>query len=222
MTALDSSRFEKLAVGYLAGGQARRLGGIDKAFIEIGGQTIFERQRGVLADIPVQILNANGDVSRFDATGLKVIPDTHQGHLGPLAGLLSLMAEVRSHHPKITHILSIATDAPFIPDDMAEQLLAEQDKTGADIVMAASFGRHHPVFALWPVMLADALESALIEEGIRKIDHFTASYHVELVDFTPSETASQGLRACDPFMNINRPEDIAAAERLLSQAGTEE
>ena len=218
MSAPVALPIEKLAVGYLAGGQARRLGGIDKAFIQIGGRSIFERQQAVLSAIPTQLLNANGDASRFDETGLRVIQDTHHGYLGPLAGLLALMASLRAEHPQITHMISVATDAPFIPTDMVQRLLSGHQASGADIIMAASFGRHHPVFALWPVRLAEALEVALIEDGIRKIDHFTARYQVEIIDFTPVDREHADIPQFDPFMNINRPDDIEAAEALISEA----
>ena len=74
--------------------------------------------------------------------------------------------------------------------------------------MAASGGRTHPVVGLWPVALAPALRHALVEEGLRKVDIWTARYRVAVVDF-PIETV-------DPFFNANRPEDLAEAERLVA------
>ena len=74
----------------LAGGLARRMGGGDKALIEIGGITILDR---VLATLSAQctdiIINANGDPERFADTGCVVIPDNVPGHPGPLAGILA-------------------------------------------------------------------------------------------------------------------------------------
>src|SRR5690348_7214353 len=74
----------------LAGGLARRMGGGDKARIELGGVTILDR---VLATLSAQttgiIVNANGDPARFADTGLTVVPDNIEGHPGPLAGILA-------------------------------------------------------------------------------------------------------------------------------------
>src|ERR1700687_5994641 len=74
----------------LAGGLARRMGGGDKARIEIGGVSILDR---VLATLSGQcagiIINANGDPERFADTGLTVVPDTVPGFVGPLAGILA-------------------------------------------------------------------------------------------------------------------------------------
>ncbi len=74
----------------LAGGLARRMGGGDKARIEIGGVTILDR---VLATLSAQctglIINANGDPERFADTGLTVVPDNVPDFAGPLAGILA-------------------------------------------------------------------------------------------------------------------------------------
>src|ERR1700693_3584786 len=74
----------------LAGGLARRMGGGDKALIEIDGVTILDR---VLACLSAQctgiIINANGDPKRFADTGLPVIADNVPGFAGPLAGILA-------------------------------------------------------------------------------------------------------------------------------------
>ncbi len=74
----------------LAGGLARRMGGGDKARIRIGGATILER---VLARLAPQcariVLNANNDPARFADTGLPILPDSVEGFVGPLAGILA-------------------------------------------------------------------------------------------------------------------------------------
>ena len=74
----------------LAGGLARRMGGGDKARIEIGGVSILDR---VLATLSGQctgmIINANGDPARFADTGVPVVPDNVPDYPGPLAGILA-------------------------------------------------------------------------------------------------------------------------------------
>ena len=75
------------------------------------------------------------------------------------------------------------------------------------IACAVSRGRTHPVVGIWPVALADALERALVDEGIRKIDCWTARYRLVEVEF-PADNV-------DPFFNAMVLEDLAEAERLL-------
>jgi molybdopterin-guanine dinucleotide biosynthesis protein A len=51
------------------------------------------------------------------------------------------------------------------------------------------------------------LRRALEDEDMRKIDRWTARYRLVTVEFP---TAPH-----DPFFNVNRPDDLADAERLL-------
>ena len=99
-------------------------------------------------------------------------------------------------------------DTPFLPRDLTARLYAAVEKDGADLACAASLGQTHPVFGLWRVDLAAALRRALVEEGIRKVDRWTARYKLVQVDFAADPV--------DPFFNANSPEDLAEAERLLA------
>src|SRR5690606_31130955 len=101
------------------------------------------------------------------------------------------------------------TDTPFFPQDLVARLLAAIEREGADLACAASAGRAHPVFGLWPVRLEPDLRAAMLEEGIRKVDVWTARHRLVEVPF-PADPI-------DPFFNTNRPEDLAKAERLLAR-----
>ncbi|MFZ8993136.1 MAG: molybdenum cofactor guanylyltransferase MobA, partial [Candidatus Puniceispirillaceae bacterium] len=79
---------------------------------------------------------------------------------------------------------------------------------GAEIAQAMSLHRRHPVFAIWPVAIAGALRDAVIDEGVRKIDDFTARYYCVTVEFAGTP---------DPFMNLNRPDDFDLATQILGQ-----
>ena len=193
----------------LAGGQARRMGGGDKCLRPLANRPILahviDRVRPQVGDL---LLNANGDPARFADFGLTVAPDVVDGFAGPLAGVLTGMEWARSHRPSCPWILTIATDTPFLPNDLAARLFATLEAEGAELACARSKGRSHPVFGLWPVRLADALRRAMIDEDIRKVDRFTSRYRLVEVEF---ETLPY-----DPFFNTNRPEDLIEAEQLLN------
>lgn len=195
-----------IAVGFLAGGLARRMGGVNKALLEIGGQTVLERQLAATAHHRVRLINANGDIRPFQPFDLPIVPDNISDYPGPLAGVLVCLDYLAKYHPEIPVLLSCATDAPFIPSDMAARLAAGRQAKKAELAQASSNGRRHPVFGLWPVSLRDDLRTALLQEGLRKIDHFSARYRTATVDFSGQP---------DPFLNMNQPEDIAKAETAL-------
>jgi molybdopterin-guanine dinucleotide biosynthesis protein A len=153
-------------------------------------------------------LNANGDPARFAAYGLPVVPDEVEGFAGPLAGVLAGLDWAARAVPGASHVASVATDAPFLPHDLVARLRAALERDGAELACATSGGRTHPVFGLWPIALRDALRRALVTEGVRKVDQWTARYRLAEAEFA--------MLPVDPFFNANRPEDLTAAERLIA------
>lgn len=199
----------------LAGGQSRRMGGGDKCLLNLGGkpllQHVIDRLEPQTSDI---VLNANGDPERFAAFGLPVIPDQVAGYAGPLAGVLAGLDWTRRHHPQARWIATAASDTPFFPRDFVERVLAAIGERYPAIGLAASGGRVHPVFGLWPTALADDLRQALAA-GTRKILDWTDTQDTVVVEFAAA-TCDGGV--IDPFFNANRPEDLAEAERFAGSS----
>ena len=196
----------------LAGGLARRMGGGDKCLRPLAGETLLAR---VIARTAPQvgplIVNANGDPARFASYGLPVVADVVEGYAGPLAGILTALDWAAEHAPYHPLVASFATDAPFLPRDLVATMVEARDLAGADLACAASGGRTHPVFGLWPVELRGDLRDALVEQGERKIDRWTASHRLVEVAFPCAPV--------DPFFNANREDDLAEAERLIVEHG---
>lgn len=197
----------------LAGGLSRRMGGGDKALRLLGQKTlldhVIDRMRPQVAAL---VLNANGEPARFARFGLPVVPDSIAGFAGPLAGILAGLDWAAANQPQCAHIVSVATDAPFLPVDLVARLARGMANAGAELACAASGGQLHPVIGLWPVNLREALREAVVVEGIRKVDQWTARYRLATVAF-PDETPG-----VDPFFNANRPEDLDRAATLASRA----
>lgn len=195
----------------LAGGLSRRMGGDDKMLRVVGGRTILARVIDRIGpQVDAMVLNANGDPARFAGYDLPVVADSVTGHAGPLAGVLTGMEWVVAAHPDCGWIVTVPTDAPFLPVDLVERMVEAVRRDGADMACAASGGRAHPVCGLWPVRLAGELRRAMVEEEIRKVDRWTARYRLVRVDWDTAPV--------DPFFNANRPEDLAEADRLLGEA----
>jgi molybdopterin-guanine dinucleotide biosynthesis protein A len=196
----------------LAGGQSRRMGGGDKCLRLLGGRTVLARILDIARpQVGPLVLNANGDPARFAAYGVPVAADVVEGYAGPLAGVLTGLDWARANAPGCDWVASFATDAPFAPGDLVVRFLAAVAAAGADLACAASGGRDQPVFGLWPVRLADDLRKAVVGEELRKVDLWTARYRLARVDWVRDPV--------DPFFNVNRPEDLAAAEAMLAAAG---
>jgi molybdopterin-guanine dinucleotide biosynthesis protein A len=195
----------------LAGGLARRMGGGDKARLTIGGVSILDR---VLARLTPQcgamIINANGDPARFADTGLLVVPDDVPGFAGPLAGILAGLDWLAANRPDLAFAVSVPGDCPFLPADLVGRLHGVRTAEGKPLACARSGTQTHPVVGLWPVAVRADLRRALVEEGLRKIDIWTARHGVAVADWPAIPV--------DPFFNVNTPEDAADAERLAKLA----
>jgi len=195
----------------LAGGRATRMGGGDKGLREVGGRRLIDhviaRLRSQCAGLAI---NANGDPARLAEFGLPVLPDSLPDHPGPLAGVLAGLDWAAGQGAEA--IVTAAADTPFLPHDLVARLEAAAGPSG--LCLAGSpdeEGRmqRHPTFGLWPVALRDDLRAAL-QGGLRKIVLWTDGHGAGLARFESAPF--------DPFFNVNTPEDIATAERLMGAA----
>jgi molybdopterin-guanine dinucleotide biosynthesis protein A len=190
----------------LAGGLAKRMGGGDKGLLRLWRRPMLEHVLDAIRpQVRAMALSANGDSRRFQQWGLPVLADPVPDNPGPLAGILAGMRWARAVHPGASLLLSVPTDTPLLPRDLVARLLQVRAQSGAAIVFAASAGRRHPVVALWPVALAEALAEALAG-GVRGVEQFAAPHGVAAAEF-PVEQA-------DPFLNINDHAELARAARL--------
>lgn len=200
----------------LAGGKARRLGGGDKGTQLLAGRPILTHICARLAPQSTRLLlNSNGDLGRWTGFGLPVIPDSLQGHLGPLAGVLSGLQWMRENAPHSSHLLTVPTDTPFLPLDLRQRLTRASFPRQAEIAYACSETRAHYVIALWCVDLIPALEDALKASAATgkglSLRQWIASRRYISVPW-PSVPIN-------PFYNINTPEELAEAEALLARHG---
>ncbi len=187
----------------LAGGEARRLGGIDKTLIPIGGKPILSL---ILERLQPQVdriaIGANGDPARFTGFGLPVLADQRRG-IGPLGGLLRALDWAAEQGAE--DLLTVPGDTPFIPSDLLRRLLPAP-------AVAASAGRRHHLVALWPVAWRDALAVHLdrLAPDVPRRAYgtlaFAAPRAMREVTFEVDGT--------DPFFNVNTGQDRAQAQAM--------
>ena len=181
----------------LSGGKGRRMGGVDKGLVDLGGKPMVAH---VLARLAPQVgnvlINANQNLDRYRALGYPVVSDTVGGFAGPLAGLHAGMTRANRDF-----VVTVPCDSPFLPEDPVARLAAALDREGAQLAVAKTFDQPHPVFAL---VRRDVLPNlaAFLERGGRKIDAWYAALGVVEVGFDDE---------ADAFRNINTADELAAA-----------
>jgi molybdenum cofactor guanylyltransferase len=187
----------------IAGGQSSRMG-VEKALLKLDGVTLLER---VLSRLRLQVdevaLNANGDPQRFGYHGLVVFPDVLTDVGTPLAGLHAALVEAEDKG--FDAVVTVPSDAPFLPLDLVARLTEAGDVTGA--AYARSGGQDHYLTGMWTTALAKPLEKLIREEGMRRVQDFCVKAR--------ARRAVWEARPHDPFFNINTPDDLKAAELVL-------
>jgi len=118
----------------LAGGQSRRMGGGDKALRPLGGISLLDRViERLRPQVEAMVLNANGDPARFARFALPVVADSVPGFAGPLAGVIAGLDWAAVERPDCPYVVSVATDAPFLPADLVARLAEGIEGAGADL-----------------------------------------------------------------------------------------
>jgi molybdenum cofactor guanylyltransferase len=190
----------------LAGGQARRLGGVDKALLPLGQGTVLDQLLARLRPQCVTLaISANSDPARFAAAGCPILPDAPGPSRGPLAGVLAGLDWVEERHD-LDWLLTVPGDTPFVPLDLVDRLRAAAETTGHPVARVSSAGRLHPLVALWSARLGPPLRDALHGRDQRRVRTFQDD--VGAVDVAWPAVSP------DPFFNINTPADLVEARGL--------
>lgn len=188
----------------LAGGLSRRMGGGDKVLLTVEGRTLVEHVTQRLApQCEGVILNANGELPRYENLHLPVVPDSIAGHLGPLTGILTALEWSATHRPHIEWVVSVPGDTPFIPLDLVRHLHEARRRSDQELACASSGQQVHFAVGLWPVSLREDLRRMLLDENMRRIGDWVGRHGYA--------QASWPIDPVDPFFNINTPDDWAQA-----------
>ncbi len=194
----------------LAGGAARRYGGLPKGLMELGGQRILDRVvdtlRAVTGEPPVLVANApEGPSWRPD---LRTISDVRPG-CGSLGGIHT--AVVSGAGP----VVCVAWDMPFVNPDLLRALV--QGSGGYDAFLPESDGRRgvEPLCAVYGPACAVAIERQLERGDLRAI-----GFHPDVkVGTLPLEQVRAFGEPDVLFFNVNSPEDLERAEAVWQQRG---
>jgi molybdopterin-guanine dinucleotide biosynthesis protein A len=193
----------------LAGGRSRRFGS-DKALASLAGMPLVNHVLArAMPQVEVFVVNAARDFTPAAEFGLPLIQDIIGPDRGPLAGLHAGMTWALENVPSARCVASFAVDCPLIPEDLVARL-GEASEAGTRVVIAASNGRIHPVFGLWPLAILPRLQCFLEEQGENGVGKFASSVNAITVEFEDT--------GYDPFINVNRQDEMAQVKKLMGRS----
>jgi len=182
----------------LAGGQGRRMGGVDKGLQEFRGKRLVDHVYARSApQVGGIIVNANQNHDAYATLGVPVVGDALGPFAGPLAGLHAGLCASRR-----PYLVSVPCDSPFLPDDLVARMFAALESSGAEIAVPKTGQWQQPVFCLVRSGVLDHLGDYL-KNGGRKVDAWYATLRLAEVAFDDEEEA---------FSNINTSDELNALQ----------
>lgn len=198
----------KTALLIYAGGLARRMGGVNKALVPLGGEPMAARvARRLKGCAAVTVINANRDLAALSAYADAVLPDVLEGFPGPLAGLDAI---ARAKLPGIEWVLTAPCDSPFVPEDLLDRFAQALERSPETAAFYAAAGESsHYAFALIRIdALAD--EKTGVRAYLAKGEHRLGGWLKEC-----GGAEAVPMADGEAFENLNTLEEIQAAEARL-------
>jgi len=182
----------------LAGGRATRMGGRNKAFAAVGGESIAGRTVRVLQDVFPQVIIATNAPRDFDRFGVELVADRYPGS-GPLAGIHAALEVTR--HP---HAFVVACDMPGLDAGVIRLLL---DRIGsADAIVPRWDGDIEPLHAVYAARCLPVIEGCLAAGRVAMREFLPRI----VVDYVSEGELRAVSAAAASFTNVNTPEELAA------------
>ncbi|EFU66879.1 molybdenum cofactor guanylyltransferase MobA [Aggregatibacter segnis] len=182
----------------LAGGQAKRMGGVDKGLQPLQGkplfQFIYDRLHSQVEHISV---NANRNQAIYAVAGLPVFGDNIEGFQGPLSGILTAL-----ERSETDFVLFVPCDSPFFPDNLLEKLKSAVVFHGVSIAYVHDGEREHPTFCLMARSLKEKL-AAYLATGERRMLQFMRQNGAVSVDFSENKAAFTNINTLDELLQFN-------------------
>ncbi|MEP6919107.1 MAG: molybdenum cofactor guanylyltransferase [Acidobacteriota bacterium] len=191
-----------LAAAILAGGQARRLGGVNKGTLAIGDSPIVDRQLEALRQVASTVFVVGAAAPAWSARRLDVVPDDLPG-AGALGGIYTAI-----QRSPCARTLVVACDLPFLSAAFLQRMADERD---ADLVIPRSARGYEPLCAVYSRACAADIH-ARISRGAFKASVLPRG--VRVVELGPDIIATydpEGLI----FVNVNTPHDYERAKGAI-------
>jgi molybdopterin-guanine dinucleotide biosynthesis protein A len=155
----------------LAGGEGRRMGGVDKGLVDWQGRPLVEYILDALSPLVAPVwISANRSLERYRFYSPRLVSDPAGFRWqGPMAGLLAGLRAAAENGAEA--VLVSPCDTPGVTPELFGKLYHAYQAEHGIAVIARSGDRLHPLHGVYPVSLVPVLEQRL-KAGDRKVMAF--------------------------------------------------
>lgn len=188
------------AAAILAGGESSRFGA-DKAMADLGGEPMIAHVAEVLRGAVHSAVVGHARAAAL--LGAADLSDPASAVRGPLAGVLAGLEWAETLG--VAWLVTAPCDAPLLPHDVADRLIAAAQAAGVSAAFAATASGLHPLCAAWRPALAEPLR-----------EFFSRGVHPPVRELVP-DAARVMFEDEEAFLNVNTPADMARALARLAR-----
>ena len=189
-----------VSAAILAGGRARRMQGLDKSALDIGGRSILSRQINVLQALTSEWLIV-GHPTQADLTGVRIVPD-RVPDAGPLGGLYTALLETTA-----PYLVLVACDMPFLTLPFLQHLAQQAQDAQAEVVVPCTPDGYHPLCAAYARTLLPRIQDRLARQELEMAGLIREARRVEIGPDELARFDPEALMLC----NVNTPHDYRQA-----------
>lgn len=195
-----------VSIAINAGGKSSRMG-TNKAFVEIAGRPLIEHIIDKLNRLaPPELFLITNEPDSYAHLGLTMYGDVMPDK-GSLGGIYSAIYHSHSHHT-----LVVACDMPFLNPELLRYLISLAGDN-VDVVVPRVDQYPQGLHAVYSKNCLQPIKARLEADHLKVIG-FYGDVQVRYVDEHEYELFGDAARS---FFNINTPEDLLEARRLLER-----
>jgi molybdopterin-guanine dinucleotide biosynthesis protein A len=189
----------------LAGGLSTRYGGVNKAFLRVGGMRILDRLLSVYAELFDEIILVTNSPQEFIEWNALIVTDIFPAR-SSLTGIHAGLFYARNPFAFFS-----ACDTPFLKKDVVAAVLDNLEPE-IDLVIPQTAEGLEPLCAAYSRRCLKPAEEHIRQNKL-KIQLALSGKRIKMI---PEAVLREKDPELQSFFNINCPEDLARAEQLVN------
>lgn len=182
------------------------MGGRNKAFLRLEDRYFLDWIINTLSNACCELILATREPYLYSEWDLKIVEDIFKVR-SPLTGLHAGLVNMLADYAFCT-----SCDTPLLKKEIV-QVLIDEIEPGYDIIVPVSDTYYQPMCAVYSKKCIPFIEKQL-NLGDLKADHLYEKIKLKEIPYERFEAIDPDLKS---FFNVNTPEDIYSAGRLLKR-----